>query len=141
MCAEFQLTFPVLTGVLSQSYMIHNCIISIVKNQRYPEHNVCMSVLRVVRCQCCCYSLLSVHLFHLELRLSSMYYYLIAIIYVKGRDLSIAFCLVAATYIAIASVFYVCFPLPKFCIFDVSAVKLISSLQAICTDHVRDVHH
>ncbi|XP_041982380.1 sodium-coupled neutral amino acid transporter 9 homolog isoform X2 [Aricia agestis] len=36
----------------------------------------------------------------------------------NGRDLSIAFLLVTATYTAVGAVFYVCFPLPKACIED-----------------------
>ncbi|KAK2157177.1 hypothetical protein LSH36_196g03032 [Paralvinella palmiformis] len=36
---EFKWTFPALTGVLSLAMFIHNCVLSIVKNQRYPENN------------------------------------------------------------------------------------------------------
>jgi sodium-coupled neutral amino acid transporter 9 len=36
----------------------------------------------------------------------------------NGRDLSIAFGLVTFTYLFIGVVFYICFPLPKFCIED-----------------------
>ncbi|KAI0230446.1 Sodium-coupled neutral amino acid transporter 9 [Lamellibrachia satsuma] len=36
---EFQWTFPTLTGTLSLAFFIHNCVLSIVKNQRHPQHN------------------------------------------------------------------------------------------------------
>jgi len=38
--SEFQWTFPALTGILSLAYFIHNAVISITRNQRYPENNV-----------------------------------------------------------------------------------------------------
>ena len=42
------------------------------------------------------------------------------IVWLQGRDITIAFSLVALTYIFIGSVFYLAFPLPKYCIEDVS---------------------
>ena len=38
----------------------------------------------------------------------------------NGRDMTLAYLLVTSTYIIIGGAFYVCFPLPKFCIEDVS---------------------
>lgn len=40
----------------------------------------------------------------------------------QGRDLSIAYLLVTLTYIIVGVVFYVCFPLNKSCIEDVSKI-------------------
>lgn len=70
----FQSSFPALSGVLSLAYFIHNCVLSIVRNQKNPENN--------------------------------------------SRDLAIAFCLVACTYLTIGLVFYISFPLEKKCIVD-----------------------
>ncbi|XP_042145149.1 sodium-coupled neutral amino acid transporter 9 [Ixodes scapularis] len=36
----FRTTFPALTGVLCLSFFIHNCVISMMRNQKNPEHNV-----------------------------------------------------------------------------------------------------
>jgi len=44
--AEFQWTFPALTGILSLAYFIHNAVISIVRNQRNPENNVSIKRFR-----------------------------------------------------------------------------------------------
>ncbi|XP_054717544.1 LOW QUALITY PROTEIN: sodium-coupled neutral amino acid transporter 9 homolog [Uloborus diversus] len=35
----FQTTFPVLVGTLSLSFFIHNCVLSIMRNQKKPENN------------------------------------------------------------------------------------------------------
>ncbi|XP_033125974.1 sodium-coupled neutral amino acid transporter 9-like [Anneissia japonica] len=35
----FQPTFPALSGILSLGYFIHNCVSSIMRNQRHPENN------------------------------------------------------------------------------------------------------
>ncbi|CAN7938510.1 unnamed protein product, partial [Ixodes hexagonus] len=35
----FRSTFPALTGVLCLSFFIHNCVISMMRNQKNPEHN------------------------------------------------------------------------------------------------------
>ncbi|CAN8028645.1 unnamed protein product [Ixodes persulcatus] len=35
----FRTTFPALTGVLCLSFFIHNCVISMMRNQKNPEHN------------------------------------------------------------------------------------------------------
>ncbi|KAG8195441.1 hypothetical protein JTE90_013893 [Oedothorax gibbosus] len=35
----FQVTFPVLVGTLSLSFFIHNCVLSIMRNQKKPENN------------------------------------------------------------------------------------------------------
>ncbi|KAJ7370783.1 hypothetical protein OS493_029772 [Desmophyllum pertusum] len=64
--------FPALTGILTLAYFIHNCILSIMRNQEHPENNV--------------------------------------------RDLSIAYCLVAVTYILVGLLFYATFPIEKSCI-------------------------
>jgi len=32
--------FPALTGILTLAYFIHNCILSIMRNQERPENNV-----------------------------------------------------------------------------------------------------
>ncbi|XP_063818301.1 neutral amino acid transporter 9 isoform X1 [Pseudophryne corroboree] len=37
---EFRLSFPQLTGVLTLAFFIHNCIITLLKNNRNPENNV-----------------------------------------------------------------------------------------------------
>uniref|UniRef100_A0A4W4H724 Neutral amino acid transporter 9 n=1 Tax=Electrophorus electricus TaxID=8005 RepID=A0A4W4H724_ELEEL len=39
-CAEFRLLFPQLTGVLTLAFFIHNCIITLMKNNRNQENNV-----------------------------------------------------------------------------------------------------
>ncbi|CAN8028636.1 unnamed protein product [Ixodes persulcatus] len=36
----FRTTFPALTGVLCLSFFIHNCVISMMRNQKNPEHSV-----------------------------------------------------------------------------------------------------
>lgn len=36
----FKSTFPSLTGTLALSYFIHNCIVTILKNQKNPKNNV-----------------------------------------------------------------------------------------------------
>jgi len=36
---QFDPDFPALAGVLTVSFFIHNCVLPIMKNQRYPEHN------------------------------------------------------------------------------------------------------
>lgn len=36
----FKSTFPSLTGTLALSYFIHNCIVTITKNQKCPQNNV-----------------------------------------------------------------------------------------------------
>lgn len=35
-----KVTFPALTGTLTLSYFIHNCVLSILRNQEQPENNV-----------------------------------------------------------------------------------------------------
>ncbi|XP_035216222.1 sodium-coupled neutral amino acid transporter 9 homolog [Stegodyphus dumicola] len=35
----FQITFPVLVGTLSLSFFIHNCVLSIMRNQKQPKNN------------------------------------------------------------------------------------------------------
>ncbi|XP_015922770.1 sodium-coupled neutral amino acid transporter 9 homolog [Parasteatoda tepidariorum] len=35
----FQVTFPVLVGTLSLSFFIHNCVLSIMRNQKEPKNN------------------------------------------------------------------------------------------------------
>ncbi|KAM9840977.1 neutral amino acid transporter 9 [Aulostomus maculatus] len=37
---EFRLLFPQLTGVLTLAFFIHNCIITLMKNNRHQENNV-----------------------------------------------------------------------------------------------------
>ena len=36
----FKASFPALTGILTLAYFIHNCILSIVRNQENPKNNV-----------------------------------------------------------------------------------------------------
>ncbi|ELU15514.1 hypothetical protein CAPTEDRAFT_149978 [Capitella teleta] len=36
---EFKWTFPALTGTLSLAFFIHNCVLSITRNQKNPQHN------------------------------------------------------------------------------------------------------
>ncbi|XP_072920542.1 neutral amino acid transporter 9 [Hemitrygon akajei] len=38
--AEFRLSFPHLTGVLALAFFIHNCAITLLKNNRYQENNI-----------------------------------------------------------------------------------------------------
>ncbi|XP_032396092.1 neutral amino acid transporter 9 isoform X1 [Etheostoma spectabile] len=38
--AEFRLLFPQFTGVLTLAFFIHNCIITLMKNNRHQENNV-----------------------------------------------------------------------------------------------------
>ncbi|KAI9556718.1 hypothetical protein GHT06_016509 [Daphnia sinensis] len=66
--------FPALSGMLSLALYLHNCVVSIMKNNRHQESN--------------------------------------------GRDLSIAYILVALTYLGIGATFYLTFPLEKDCIED-----------------------
>ncbi|XP_044164486.1 LOW QUALITY PROTEIN: sodium-coupled neutral amino acid transporter 9 homolog [Acropora millepora] len=68
----FKAKFPALTGILTLAYFIHNCILSIMRNQEKPKNN--------------------------------------------ARDLSIAYFLVALTYIAVGFLFFISFPRKKFCI-------------------------
>lgn len=37
---HFKSTFPALTGTLALAYFIHNCVISVMRNQKNPENNV-----------------------------------------------------------------------------------------------------
>ncbi|XP_073538717.1 neutral amino acid transporter 9 isoform X1 [Phyllobates terribilis] len=37
---EFRLSFPQLTGILTLAFFIHNCIITLLKNNRKPENNI-----------------------------------------------------------------------------------------------------
>ena len=37
---EFRTMFPQLTGVLTLAFFIHNCIITLMKNNRHQENNV-----------------------------------------------------------------------------------------------------
>lgn len=68
----FKASFPALTGILTLAYFIHNCILSIMRNQENPKNN--------------------------------------------ARDLSIAYFLVAFTYILVGVLFFVSFPRDKSCI-------------------------
>lgn len=36
----FKASFPALTGLLTLAYLIHNCILSIMRNQENPKNNV-----------------------------------------------------------------------------------------------------
>ncbi|XP_044132575.1 sodium-coupled neutral amino acid transporter 9 isoform X2 [Bufo gargarizans] len=37
---EFRLSFPQLTGILTLAFFIHNCVITLLKNNRNPENNM-----------------------------------------------------------------------------------------------------
>ncbi|XP_075039640.1 neutral amino acid transporter 9 isoform X2 [Mixophyes fleayi] len=37
---DFRLSFPQLTGILTLAFFIHNCIITLLKNNRNPENNI-----------------------------------------------------------------------------------------------------
>ncbi|KAM3939838.1 neutral amino acid transporter 9 [Leptodactylus fuscus] len=37
---EFRLSFPQLTGILTLAFFIHNCVITLLKNNRKPENNI-----------------------------------------------------------------------------------------------------
>ena len=39
----FKTSFPALTGILTLAYFIHNCILSIMRNQENPKNNVSAS--------------------------------------------------------------------------------------------------
>jgi sodium-coupled neutral amino acid transporter 9 len=94
-------TFPALTGILAMSFFIHNIIINIMNNNRNQEKNVSCSkfqfflwnILRKLKTGTFCF---------------------------QGRDLTIAYVLVTLTYVIIGIAFFICFPLPKSCIEDVS---------------------
>lgn len=79
----FKASFPALTGILTLAYFIHNCILSIVRNQENPKNN--------------------------------------------ARDLSIAYCLVALTYIFVGLLFFISFPKDKSCIQQVFLDNLPAS--------------
>lgn len=49
--------------------------------------------------------------------------YLNTFAYFQVRDLSIAYILVALTYIPIGVLFYSAFPMPKYCVVDVSSMS------------------
>ena len=36
----FKASFPALSGILTLAYFIHNCILSIMRNQEKPKNNV-----------------------------------------------------------------------------------------------------
>lgn len=38
--SEFRVLFPQLTGVLTLAFFIHNCIITLMKNNKHQENNV-----------------------------------------------------------------------------------------------------
>ncbi|KAM9307273.1 neutral amino acid transporter 9 isoform 1-T2 [Pholidichthys leucotaenia] len=65
---EFRLLFPQLTGVLALAFFIHNCIITLMKNNRHQENNV--------------------------------------------RDLSVAYALVALTYLYVGVMVFASYPSP-----------------------------
>ncbi|CAL1291015.1 unnamed protein product [Larinioides sclopetarius] len=46
----FKATFPVLVGTLSLSFFIHNCILSLLRNQKKPENNLGASIFS--KCLC-----------------------------------------------------------------------------------------
>ena len=52
--------------------------------------------------------------------------------WLQVRDLSIAYVLVALTYIPIGVLFYSTFPLPKFCVVD---VRMLLSFNCIIVEH------
>lgn len=49
----------------------------------------------------------------------------------QGRDLTIAFILVTVTYTLVGAVFYICFPLAKSCIEDVSHYNILCSFYVM----------
>lgn len=100
-------TFPVLSGMLSLSFFIHNIIITIMQSNRNQKKNVIYNHLMHLYLDKFCISIE-------ELNFS-----------MQGRDLTIAYVLVTITYIIVGIVFYVCYPLAKVCIEDVSAVAII----------------
>lgn len=92
-------SFPALSGMLALSFFIHNIIITIMQSNRDPSKNVS---------DFCPFRSLTI------LSRSTIYLKL------QGRDLSIAYILVTITYIIVGVIFYICFPLSKSCIEDVS---------------------
>lgn len=55
--SEFRQFFPQLTGILTLAFFIHNCIITLMKSNKYQENNV--SLLNP-----CCFSLKLSIIFH-----------------------------------------------------------------------------
>ena len=41
----FQSNFPALTGMLALALFLHNCVVSIMKNNRHQENNVTISFI------------------------------------------------------------------------------------------------
>uniref|UniRef100_A0A915KWD9 Amino acid transporter transmembrane domain-containing protein n=1 Tax=Romanomermis culicivorax TaxID=13658 RepID=A0A915KWD9_ROMCU len=87
-------SFPSLTGTLALSYFLHNCVVTIMKNQRTPKNNVMYFSCNI-----------NVYVYNVQA-------------FIQVRDLGIAYILVVMTYLLIAILFFVGFPLKKDCIAD-----------------------
>lgn len=97
-------TFPALTGMLAMSFFIHNIIISIMQNNRNQKKNVSCTRKESNQFQ--------LQEFSKSARIGTFCF--------QGRDLTIAYVLVTLTFIIVGTAFFICFPLPKSCIEDVS---------------------
>uniref|UniRef100_UPI00358FD1C5 neutral amino acid transporter 9-like n=1 Tax=Myxine glutinosa TaxID=7769 RepID=UPI00358FD1C5 len=47
---EFRKTFPTMIGILSQAFFLHNCIITVMKNNRHQKNNVRLPNFSVTAC-------------------------------------------------------------------------------------------
>ena len=43
----FEWTFPALTGVAALAYFLQNCVVALIKPQRYPENNVSIDYINI----------------------------------------------------------------------------------------------
>ena len=91
-------SFPSLTGILALGLFIHNAIITIMTNNKHQENNVIILIDSFVSNN--------------------------SVFMGQGRDMSLAYILVTATYMLIGASFYIAFPLPKSCIEDVSITAI-----------------
>ena len=87
----------VIPGILTLALFIHNAIITIMGNNKHQEKNVRRFSLKFLKSLSNCHNL-----------------------YLSGRVMTIAYVLVTGTYMLLGGAFYICFPLPKLCIEDVS---------------------
>lgn len=104
----FKPSFFAASGMLPLSLFIHNIIITLMRNNRNQEHNVRNKLLIIFK-NIECYLMTILCFFP---RFTRTLF--------QSRDLSIAYILVVLTYLLIGFTFYICFPLKKSCIEDVS---------------------
>ncbi|KAJ8039714.1 Sodium-coupled neutral amino acid transporter 9-like [Holothuria leucospilota] len=117
----FSWNFPAFTGLLSLSYFIHNAVASIMRAQRHPENNVGCSSWDNHPCK-----LLFCILALVSASLPSSCFLFLSVYFVEfGRDMTIAYLLVAATYTFVGLVFYVTFPHFKTCMKDHGVIHVL----------------